>query len=163
MALSGSSGPRTAQIGIHSSLRLTHLPCIPRRQAEGTLGAGWSLGQPMEQRGACASGLQLWLAAGLYDTLGSSEIKGPGQVLFWRVICGTLSSRTWDLGRWTYGNILSPSWVLTSDSLLLSGRSQQQVVWLLRWRSAHPLAAWPGHCNRSLTASCGCHSNKQFL
>lgn len=56
-----------------------------------------------------------------------------------------------------------PHSVLTSDRLLLSGWSQQQVVWLLRWHSAHPLAAWPGHCNRSLTASGGCLSNKQFF
>lgn len=106
MALSGPSGPRTTQIGLHSSLRLPRLPCIPRGKAEGgTLGAG-ILGQPVEQREAGAFlGLQLQLVAGLYDTQGLQKYKGPGQVLFWRGMNGTLSHPgygTWE-GGMTYG------------------------------------------------------------
>jgi hypothetical protein len=71
----------------------------------------------VEQRGAGAFlGLQLWLAAGLYDTQGPQKYEGPGQVLFWRGMGGTLchpGHGTWE-GGMTSGRILSPGWVLAS-------------------------------------------------
>lgn len=57
------------------------------------------------------------------------------------------------------------SYLLLGFNLLLSGRSQQQVVWLLgpRFSPSTGCLAWPLSLMGSLTASGGCYSNKQFF
>lgn len=78
-----------------------------------------------------------------------------------------MSSRTWNLGRWNdlWEDPISRLGSSQCDSLVLSGRSQQQAVWLLRpaFSPATGCLARPLTAVGSLTASGGCHSNKQFF